>query len=154
MAGLPALIGDDELDLTGTPPSLVDLVAQFGAPTDDDLAALAVLNSEAVAGFGEGAAGVAGLDALFTDVVSSAFPITVDTLAADTHQLAADLKTGDAVLADLDGLFSTPATKPAVPAPPVSGGGGGGVGGVGEAGAVPFGGGGGVFGGPGPRRVL
>jgi hypothetical protein len=126
--GLVALLGDDELDLAVTPPQMLDLTAANIGSLDADLADLAALNSEAVKAFADGSAAVDGLDALFTPSATLAEVITQDTLAADTALLPGDLKTGDAVLADLDGLFATAATPPTTGSP----GSGAGIGGAGS----------------------
>jgi len=124
---LVTLIGDEDLDLAVTPSQLENFAAESLGGLDGDLQALEGFESEAVGAFADGEVASAELESLFADVVTTAAPITEDTLAADTQQLQIDLSNGDAILADLDALFQTP--------PPPTGGGSGGGGGGGGGGA-------------------
>src|SRR6266581_95201 len=134
---LVTLIGDEDLDLAVTPSQLENFAAESLGGLDGDLQALEGLESEAVGAFTAGETASDDLEALFADVVTTAAPITEDTLAADTAQLPTDLANGQQVLDDLDALFATPATPPTTPS---GGGGGGGGGGVGDGGPTEGGG--------------
>jgi len=138
---LVALIADEDLDLAVTPSQLENFAAESLGGLDGDLQALEGFESEAVGAFADGEVASAELESLFADVVTTAAPITEDTLAADTAQLPTDLANGQQVLDDLDALFATPATPPTTPSGGAAGGGGsGGGGGVGDGGPTEGGG--------------